>query len=179
MGFTSLLSVLEHFWVIYYRHTVAIFFPTKFLKMDVNWGRTKTNLFSLGSSPNFSGTFLSLIFSTPAPITKLLTKFFKKSNNVFLEQAKKSYDCCFFEENGSFQLDCTVIIPFVNGTCKIKQAKNCLSWITLSWGRFLNKSRNSNADILDPFQQIVFQVYPHSALLSSILLRAVKPEIIG
>ena len=32
---------------------------------------------------------------------------------------------------------------------------------------------------LDPFHQIVFQAYPHSALLSSSLLRAVKPESIG
>ena len=41
----------------------------------------------------------------------------KKSSTVLLEQGKKSNDCCFFEENESFQLDCMVRNPCVNGTC--------------------------------------------------------------
>ena len=88
----------------------------------------------------------------------------------------------FFEENESFQLDCTVRIPRINGTCKLKQRKfvcHGKHFQNFEGDRLLKESENSNTAILDPFQQIVFQDYPNSALLSSTLLRAVKLESNG
>ena len=122
MGFTSSLSALGHLWVMYYHHPVAILFTKKFLKMDVNWGRTNSNFFVYVPLLIFLLIFFIIIVFYLNSHNTSVDKI-KKSSKVFLEQGKNSNDCCFFEENESFQLDCTVRNPCVNGTFEIKQRK--------------------------------------------------------
>ena len=90
--------------------------------MDVNWGRTNSNLFVYVPLLIFLVLFFIIILFYPNSHNNSVDKV-KKTSKVFLEQGKKSNDCCFFQENESFQLDCTVKNPRVNGACEIKQRK--------------------------------------------------------
>ena len=122
MGFTSLFSALEHLWFMYYHHPVGILFTKLFLKVDINGGRTNSNFFVCVPLLIFLVLFFIIIVFYPNSHNNSVDKI-KKSSKVFLEQGKRSNDCCFFEENDSFQLDCTVRNPCFNGTREIKQRK--------------------------------------------------------
>ena len=89
--------------------------------MDVNWGRTNSIFFAYVPLLIFLVLFYNYFFH-PNSHKNSVDKI-KKSSKVLLEQGKKSKDCFFFEENESFQLDCSVRNPYVNGTCDLKQRK--------------------------------------------------------
>ena len=93
--------------------------------MDVNWGRTNSNFFVYVPLLIFLVLFFRKnILFYPNSHNNSVDKI-KKTSKLLKVRAsiKKSNDCCFFEENESFQLDCTVKKPCDNGTCEIKQRK--------------------------------------------------------
>ena len=90
--------------------------------MNVDWGRTNSNFFVYVPILIFLVLLFIINLFYPKSHNNSVDKI-KKSSNLLLEQGKKSNDCCFYEENQSFQLDCTVRNPCVNGTCEIKQRK--------------------------------------------------------
>ena len=56
------------------------------------------------------------------PVT---VKTVSKSTEDLIRTIPQSKDCCFFEKNESFQLDCNVRNPCSKGACELKQKTIC------------------------------------------------------
>ena len=134
--------------------------------MDVNWGRLTSNIYIYIPLLIFLGLFIIIVLFHPS------------TQNETVDKITKSKDCCFSQQNESFQLDCSVRNPCTNGACEIKKRK-LMSWITPHFVTLLNVFQSLNSGILDPFQQILSQICPNLLLQSSTLPQAVKLVNIG
>ena len=105
--------------------------------------------------------------------------FYPSTQEETVDKISKPNDCCFSQQNKNFQLDCSVRNPCTNGACEIKKRKLIISWITPHFVKLLNAFQSSNSGILDPFQKILFQIYPNSVLQPSTLPQAVRLVNIG
>ena len=101
----------------------------------------------------------------------IIVLFYPSIQEETVDKITKTKDCCFSQQNENFQLDCSVRNPYTNGACEIK---TYLSWITTHFMTSLNALQSSNSGILDPFQQILCQIYPNSVLQSSTPPQAVR-----
>ena len=69
----------------------------------------------------------------------ILVLFYPSSHKQTVDKITKSKDCCFTQQNETFQLDCSVRNPCTaNTTCELRKKKTSLSWIILHFGTLLN-----------------------------------------
>ena len=126
--------------------------------MDENWGRPIPNLYVYLICEVFLGLLIIINIFHP-DVTSNREDRVSKSTEDLIRTIPLSKDCCCFENNESFQLD-----------CKVRNPKNYLSWIINLFKKLLNAFLSSNSNTLDRFRQISFQIYPISALQSLTLL---------
>ena len=79
--------------------------------MDVNWGRLTSNIYIYLLLLIFLGLFIIFVL------------FYPSTQEETVEKNTKSKDCCFAQQNESFQLDCSVMNSCTNGACEIKKRK--------------------------------------------------------
>ena len=122
--------------------------------MDVSWGRLTSNIYIYIPLLIFLVLFIIIVL------------FYPNTREEMVDKITKSKDCCFSHQNESFQLDSSVRNLCTNVAREIKKRKLICHGKHLT---SLNAFQSSNFGILDPIQQILFQIYPNSVLQSSTL----------
>ena len=92
--------------------------------MDENWGRPTPNLYIYPICAVFLGLLIIIIIFHP-DVTSNSEDRVSKSTEDLIRTIPQSKDCCVFEKNESFQLDCKVRNPCSKGACGLKQKNNC------------------------------------------------------
>ena len=82
--------------------------------MDENWGRPTPNLYVYLICAVFLGLLIIIIIFHPN-VTSNSEHRVSKSTEDLICTIPQSKDCCFFEKNESFQLDCNVRNPCSKG----------------------------------------------------------------
>ena len=135
--------------------------------MDVNWGRLTSKIYIYIPLLIFLGLFIIIVLFHPS------------TQNETIDKITQSKDCCFSQQNESFQLDCSVRNPCTNGACEIKKRKLICHGLTPHFVTLLNVFQSLNSGISDSFQQILSQICPNLLFQSSTLPHAVKLANIG
>ena len=92
--------------------------------MVENWGRPTPNLYVYLICAVFLGLLIIIIIFHP-DVTSNREDRVSKSTEDLIRTIPLTKDCCFFEKNESFQLDCNVRSPCSKGGCKLKQKIIC------------------------------------------------------
>ena len=92
--------------------------------MDENWGRPTPNLYVYLICAVFMGLLIIIIIFHP-DFTSNSEDRVSKSTVERIRTIPQSKDCCFFEKNEPFQLDCKVRNLCSKGACELKQKNIC------------------------------------------------------
>ena len=92
--------------------------------MDENWGRPTPNLYVYLICAVFLGLLIIIIIFRP-DVTSNSKDRISKSTEDLKRTIPQSKDCCFFEKNESFQLDCNVRKLCSKGACELKHKIIC------------------------------------------------------
>ena len=92
--------------------------------MDENWDRPTPNLYVYLICAVFLGLLIIIIIFHP-DVTSNSEESVSKSTGDHIRKTPQSKDCCFFEKNKSFQLDCNVRNLCSKLACELKQKIFC------------------------------------------------------
>ena len=92
--------------------------------MDGNWGSPTPNLCVHLICAVFLG-LLIIIIIFHSDVTSNTEDRVRKSTDDLIRTIPQSKDCCFFEKNKSFQLDCNEKNPCSKRACQLKQKIIC------------------------------------------------------